>query len=153
MSLVFTFYHQGQRVSPHSNLTHDTSLVPVPLVRSEAKPCPQSRRALTHGQIKRLLRARGGRARRSLGLPRGRPTSWHGAKGDERRERLGGRAHGGPAPHKGSGVYSRQFSFLPTIMRGIESQEMFVFLSIRPNNNIIPCRFTKTSVFKGQSRK
>lgn len=32
-------------------------------------------------------------------------------------------------------VYNRQFSFLPTIMREIESQEMFVFASIRPNNN------------------
>ena len=40
-------------------------------------------------------------------------------------------------------VYSRQFSFLPTIMREIESQEMFVFLSIRPNNNIIPAGLRK----------
>lgn len=37
--------------------------------------------------------------------------------------------------HNGSNVYSGQFSFLPTIMREIESQEMLVFLSIRPNNN------------------
>lgn len=28
-SLVFTFYHQGHWVSPHSNLTHDTSSVLV----------------------------------------------------------------------------------------------------------------------------
>lgn len=28
-------------------------------------------------------------------------------------------------------------------MREIESQEMFVFLSIRPNNNIIPHSFKK----------
>lgn len=44
----------------------------------------------------------------------------------------------GLTSHNGSSVYSRQFSFLPTIMREIESQEMFVFLSIRPNNNTIP---------------
>lgn len=45
--------------------------------------------------------------------------------------------------HNASHVYSRQFSFLPTIMREIESQEMFVFLSIRPNNNIIPTGLQK----------
>lgn len=55
--------------------------------------------------------------------------------------------------HNRTGVYTRQLSFLPTIMREIESQEMLVFLSIRPNNNIIPRSFKKTSVFKRQSRK
>ena len=55
--------------------------------------------------------------------------------------------------HNALNVYNRQFCFLPTIMREIESQEMFVFLSIRPNNNTIPPRFTKTSVFKAHSRK
>lgn len=55
--------------------------------------------------------------------------------------------------HNRTNVYTRQLSFLPTIMREIESQEMFVFLSIRPNNNIILCRFKKPSVFKRQLRK
>lgn len=32
-------------------------------------------------------------------------------------------------------VYNTQFSFLPTIMREIESQEMFIFTSIRADNN------------------
>lgn len=44
----------------------------------------------------------------------------------------------GLASHNGFSVYSRQPSFLPTIMREIESQEMFVFLSISSNNNNIP---------------
>lgn len=61
--------------------------------------------------------------------------------------------HRDPAQHNGPNVYNRQFSFLPTIMREIESQEMLVFLSIRPNNNTIPYGFIKTSVFKGGAGK
>ena len=45
--------------------------------------------------------------------------------------------------HKTPSVYNRQFSFLPTIMREIESQEMFVFASIRPNNNTEPPKVYK----------
>lgn len=51
--------------------------------------------------------------------------------------------HRDSTSHNGPSVYSRQFSFLPTIMREIEYQEMFVFLSIRPNNNIIPTGLQK----------
>ncbi len=42
-----------------------------------------------------------------------------------------------------SEVYSRELSFLPTIMREIESQEMLVFLSITPDNSIIPTGLQK----------
>lgn len=60
-----------------------------------------------------------------------RSKRWRRCEGSEGHAR-------GLTSHNGSSVYSRQVSFLPTIMREIESQEMFVFLSIRPNNNIIP---------------
>lgn len=50
---------------------------------------------------------------------------------------LKGRARG-LTSHNAANVYSRQLSFLPTIMRGIESQEMFVFLSIRAHNATVP---------------
>ena len=46
-------------------------------------------------------------------------------------------------------VYSRQLSFLPTIMGRIESQEMFVLASIRPNNNSLQ----KPPSSKGQLAK
>lgn len=61
-------------------------------------------------------------------------------KGDGPYERLHTHAL---ASHNDSSVYSRQFSFLPTIMMEIEFQEMFIFLSIRPNNNNIPTGLKK----------
>lgn len=64
-------------------------------------------------------------------------TQWSPTVGVEHMMAQRGHAPG-LTSHNSANVYSRQFSFLPTIMREIESQEMFVFLSIRPNNNTIP---------------
>ena len=135
-SLVFTFYHQGHWMGPHSNLTHDTSSVLVPPAQSKSNRRDRGKRLRG---VDIYLRAEKKKqkvdehARWWLSAAVFSGQSW---------SKRGGHAQG-LTSHNGSNVYSRQFSFLPTIMREIESQEMFVFLSIRPNNNIIPTGLQK----------
>lgn len=135
-SLVFTFYHQGHWVSPHSNLTHDTSPV---LVHSQKQNLSVEWIYINTVRKQKADEHANNQARQHFRFHSGpKRSQWS----ERWCERLRGHAQG-LTSHNGSNVYSRQLSFLPTIMREIESQEMFVFLSIRPNNNIIPAGLQK----------
>lgn len=147
-SLVFTFYRQGRRVSPRRNLNTWHILVPRPLVQSVATT--RARKIILgslyicmdyvhaylceyvcvcvyiHTQIQPTY------TMYTIYLP----ICVSGERPGGRQQQL--------TLHNSTSVYTRQLCFLPTIMREIESQEMFVFLSIRPNNNIIPPQVYKS---------
>lgn len=139
-SLVFTFYHQGHWMSLHNNLTHDIFSVFIPHVPShtgqegDCFSCLDMSYSYTDKTVgwwtcKMLMTKHGGR------FVQWSPHSCSVTRWQFESFELQTLRH---TSHSGSSVYSRQFSFLPTIMREIEFEEMFVFLSISPNNNTIP---------------